>query len=81
MKHGFLKVAAVSPCITLGDPAQNAVEIVRAAKAAQNEGAALVVFPELVLSGYSLGDLFFQTALQDGVLDALAAKVKELKFR
>lgn len=73
MKHGFLKVAAVSPCITLGDPAQNAVEIVRAAKAAQNEGAALAVFPELVLSGCSLGDLFFQTALQDGVLDALSA--------
>ncbi len=73
MKHGFFKVAAVSPCITLGDPAQNAVEIVRAAKTAQSEGAALVVFPELCLSGYSLGDLLFQTALTQNVLDALGA--------
>ena len=76
MKHGFWKVAAASPCISLGDPAQNAVEIVRAAKAAQSEGAALVVFPELCLSGYSLGDLFLQSALRQSVLDALGALVR-----
>jgi NAD+ synthase (glutamine-hydrolysing) len=42
------------------------------AQRAADDHACLVVFPELALSGYSNEDLFFQDALLDGVLAALA---------
>ncbi len=71
MKHGFLKTAACSPRVALANPAKNAEEILRVAGDAAEQGAAIAVFPELCLTGYSLGDLFFQTALRDSALEAL----------
>lgn len=71
MKYGFLKTAACSPRVALANPAKNAEEILRVAGDAAEQGAAIAVFPELCLTGYSLGDLFFQTALRDSALEAL----------
>ena len=51
-----LRVALAQINPTLGDLAGNADLIARYVGAAQAEGAALVVFPEMVLTGYPVED-------------------------
>ncbi|MBQ5488009.1 MAG: NAD(+) synthase [Clostridia bacterium] len=65
MKHGFIKVAACSPKIRLGDPKYNADLIIEAIKKAAKLGVTLIAFPELVLTGYTMGDLFEHEILLD----------------
>ena len=74
--HGFVRVAAAVPHVRLGDPVYNATRTVELARLAADAQAALVVFPELGLAGYSSEDLFHQTALQDAAADALAQVVE-----
>jgi NAD+ synthetase len=69
---GFVRVAACSLPVHLADPAANATAIGDQARAAADSGAALVVFPELSVTGYSLDDLFMQSALLDATTTALA---------
>ena len=70
--HGFVRVAAASPRVHLADPAANARETVELARKADKSGAALVVFPELGLSGYTLDDLHMQSTLLTAVREAIA---------
>lgn len=65
--HNFVRVAAATPKVRVADPATNIAETLALAKACDAEGAALVVFPELGLSGYAIDDLLFQDALLDRV--------------
>jgi NAD+ synthase (glutamine-hydrolysing) len=69
--HGFARVAAAVPQVGIADPAFNARRTIELARQADEAGAALVVFPELGLSGYSSDDLFHQTALQQAVVLAI----------
>ncbi|MCI0567488.1 MAG: NAD(+) synthase [Acidobacteria bacterium] len=69
--QGFARVAVAIPRVALADPAVNAAEIERLHAAATASGAALVLFPELSLCGYSLEDLHQQEALLRCVLEAL----------
>lgn len=68
---GFIRVAAVSPKVHLGDPFANALEITRAAAAAEEKGAAITLFPELSLTGYTCGDLFHSGQLCHKAMEAL----------
>ena len=80
--HGFVRVAAAVPHVRIGDPLFNAERTLGLARRASEDHAALVVFPELGLSGYSIDDLLHQTALLDGVQDAigqLTADSRELE--
>ena len=70
---GFLRAAVVSPEVRVGDVAFNAAEIGRALAVAASEHVALALFPEMSLTGYSCGDLFYQTSLRDAALEGLAA--------
>ena len=73
MKHGFIKIAAAAPEIRLADAAYNAEILAQTARnVCENEGARVIVFPELCLTGASCGDLFFQSTLIKGAKDALA---------
>lgn len=63
MKHGFIKVAAVTPKIRVADPSYNAGVICDRLEEAYEMGAKIIVFPELCLTGYTCGDLFMQSAL------------------
>ena len=63
MKHGFVKVAAVTPKIKVADPEYNGEEIIRLISETTDNGAKIVVFPELCLSGYTCNDLFHQELL------------------
>jgi NAD+ synthase (glutamine-hydrolysing) len=69
--HGFARVAAAVPHMRIGEPAFNADRTLSLARHASDDQAALVIFPELGLSGYSIDDLLHQGALLDGVLDAI----------
>ena len=71
LHHGFLRVAAASPVLRVADCAFNADRTLGLLKRAEAEGVAVLVFPELSLTGYTCADLFQQTTLQRGALDAL----------
>ncbi len=63
MKHGFIKVAAVTPKMKVADTVYNAQQICESMEEAFSKGAKILVFPELGISGYTCGDLFFQERL------------------
>ena len=69
--HGFARVGAAVPHMRIGEPAFNAERTLSLVRRASDEQAALVIFPELGLSGYSIDDLLHQTALLDGVVQAI----------
>ncbi|MDQ6818727.1 MAG: NAD(+) synthase [Actinomycetota bacterium] len=75
--HGFVRVAAAVPRVGLADPAFNAQRTAALARRASKEHAALVVFPELGMSGYSIEDLLHQQALSAAVDEALLTLVEE----
>jgi NAD+ synthase (glutamine-hydrolysing) len=66
-RHGFLRVAVGTPRVALADPATNARRTIDLAQRAVDRKAALMICPELGLSGYSNEDLVLQDALLDGV--------------
>ncbi|MBW2519543.1 MAG: NAD(+) synthase, partial [Deltaproteobacteria bacterium] len=74
---GMLRVAAVSPELRVGDIAFNLKSIVAAVDHSKTRGARLVVFPELALTGYTCGDLFYQTVLLEKSREALFALAEE----
>lgn len=63
MKHGFIKTAAVTPKIKVADPVYNAGQICMELDKAVENGAKIIVFPELCITGYTCGDLFLQELL------------------
>lgn len=71
-RHGFVRVAVCVPRVHLAQPAANAAALTEALDEGQQQGAALMLFPELGLSGYSIDDLLHQEALLTGVREALA---------
>ena len=60
MKHGFIKAAAITPDLKVADPVYNSQVICQKIEEAEKEGAVLLVFPELCISGYTCHDLFLQ---------------------
>ncbi|MGN1188542.1 MAG: nitrilase-related carbon-nitrogen hydrolase [Lachnospiraceae bacterium] len=79
MKHGFVKVAAVTPKIKVADPAYNTEVICDTLKAAYEKKAKLIVFPELCITGYTCNDLFLQELLLEQAEDALFAVAEQTK--
>ena len=65
MKQGFIKVAAVTPDIRVADVQYNTEQICRMIDETVAEGAKIVVFPELCITGYTCSDLFTQEVLLD----------------
>lgn len=65
--HGFVRVAAATPVVHTADPAANADEHIALIRQAADQGADLIVFPELSLSGYAIDDLLMQDALLNEV--------------
>ena len=70
-EHGFARVAVCLPRVEIADPAVNLERTLELARRAEEAGAAAAVFPELNLSGYSLDDLFHQSAVLEGARHAL----------
>ena len=63
MRAGFIKVAAVTPEIKVADCVHNAAHICSGMDRALEQKAKIIVFPELCMTGYTCGDLFWQDKL------------------
>lgn len=63
MKNGFVKVAAATPDIRVADVEFNTQNIINAMEEAQKNGAKILVFPELCVTGYTCSDLFDHSIL------------------
>ena len=71
MKDGFIKVAAATPKIRVADPVYNTKKIMEKMEEAEKQRAVVVVFPELCITGYSCGDLFFMESLLEEAKQSL----------
>lgn len=63
MRQGFIKVAALTPMVKVADTTYNREQICMLIDEAQEKGAKILVFPELCITGYTCGDLFYQELL------------------
>lgn len=68
-QHPFIKVGIVVPQITLGQPLKNAEEIMRIVK--NDLKASILLFPELTITGYSVGDWMFNRELINENMEAI----------
>jgi NAD+ synthase (glutamine-hydrolysing) len=68
----YLRVASVSPEIRVADVDFNTKELLRVYEELIGKNAQTVCFPELCISGYTCGDLFFQHTLLTAVRDAIS---------
>lgn len=76
MNHGYVKVAAAIPNLKVADCAYNSAEIEKMIEEAEQAGVEIVCFPELSITAYSCGDLFFQELLQKSAMEALQGLVE-----
>ena len=76
--HGLVRVAAAVPHLHLANVERNVQEHLKKLEEAKAKHASLVVFPELSLTGYTCGDLFFQQTLLDDVKRALCTLRDEM---
>jgi NAD+ synthase (glutamine-hydrolysing) len=76
-RHGFVRVATAVPKVKLADPAANAQSVLALTREAHDAGVAVIVFPELGLTGYTIDDLLQQDVLLDAVEAAIATLVEE----
>lgn len=71
MRHGFIKVAAVTPDIRVADVGYNTEQICKKIEETAEKGAKIIVFPELCVTGYTCGDLFTQDVLLSKTREAI----------
>ena len=77
MKPGLIRVAALTPDARVADLTYNCDAHIAAAKKAAEDGARILTFPALSLTGACLGDLYFSEALITAAERALARFIKE----
>ena len=75
MKYGYIKAGACTPEIKVADVAFNVDSIKKCMDKARYERVELLVFPELCITGYTCGDLFYQETLLGSALAGLKAVV------
>ncbi|HHD74554.1 MAG TPA: hypothetical protein ENL00_01840 [Nitratifractor sp.] len=68
---GFYKIALAAPKLTLANPKKNLESILTLIKDAKQNSASIILFSELTLIGYTVGDLLFQERLLRAQKDAL----------
>lgn len=68
---GFLRVAAVSQDVVVGDVEQNVLNICQCIDELKQKGVQIAVFPELCITGYTCADLFEQNLLLESAKNAL----------
>lgn len=77
LKYGFVKTAAATPKIRVADCEFNANQIIEQIKEANSNGASLIVFPELCITGYTCSDLFLQSTLLRAAENAVERIIRE----
>ena len=80
MKHGFFKVAAASPDVTVANCSANVQEMIKVAESAHKDGVRMLVFPELSVTGYTCADLFYSEVLIESAISALSDYLAKAKI-
>jgi NAD+ synthase (glutamine-hydrolysing) len=75
-RHGFVRAAMAVPVLALAHPAANAQAAIEELARADAAGAALLLLPELGLTGYSTEDLLLQSAMLDAAEAAIGGIVE-----
>ena len=73
MSGDFARVAAASLRVHLGDVEKNQEEIITRMRALEAQGVRVAVFPELCITGYTLGDLLTHEPVQRAAFAAMKA--------
>lgn len=76
--RGLVRVGAAVPSLALGNGKENMKRHLAMMREAKEKHVSIVTFPELSLTGYTCGDLFFQRRLLDDVTDALLTLKDEM---
>lgn len=77
MKDGFFKLGVATPELKVADCSFNTDRIIEKVKAAANEGAVVLAFPELSVTGYTCGDLLFRHTLLNSAEESLVRLMNE----
>ncbi len=78
-KYGFVRVASCVPELKVADVTFNVEEIIRNIKEADAKEVAVIVFPELSVTGYTCSDLFFQEELLSSSKEGIKRILEETK--
>ena len=79
MKQGFIKVCAGTPDLRVADCEYNADRILQLIGQIKDAQAKIMVFPELCITGYTCGDLFWQERLLEEAKEQLLRLAQETK--
>ena len=79
MKQGFIKVGAGTPDLKVADCEYNADRIIQLIGQIKDAQAKIMVFPELCITGYTCGDLFWQERLLEEAKEQLLRIAQETK--
>lgn len=75
MKDGFIKIGACTAEVKVANTKYNVDKVKEEIKTLYEKGVKVMVFPELCLTAYTCGDLFYDETLLDSAKDA----IKEIK--
>ncbi len=81
VKNGFVRVATFTPKIKVADTEFNAEQIIKGIELADEKRVQVLTFPELCITGYTCGDLFYSDTLLDGAKNGLARIAKATKSK
>jgi NAD+ synthase (glutamine-hydrolysing) len=70
-EYNLIRIAAASPELRLADVDFNVKQKINLIDEAVEQKASIIVFPELSITGYSCGDLFFQNELLNSAYNGL----------
>lgn len=79
MKDGIIRVGVASPCLKIANPRANLAAHFEVVEKALAAGVKVLAFPELSLSAYTCGDLFYQPTLLTGCEEALSLYAEKSK--
>ncbi len=80
---GFYKVAVASIYTELANVSSNLTEMLQIINSAKSKGVSILLFPELALSGYSLGDILYFSQLynsQNMAIEEILSKSRGSKM-
>ena len=63
----YIRIACAVPAVKVGDVTKNTEDICAFMEQADAKQVDLLLFPELAMTGYTCGDLFYQEPLHDAV--------------
>jgi NAD+ synthase (glutamine-hydrolysing) len=78
-KIGLVRTAAVTPMIKIANTEYNTAQILSCLAEADEKGAGIVLFPELCITGYTCGDLFYQEFLYKKEMENLKKIAEETR--